>query len=257
MTEAGDLARKKGLVLGIANDHSLAYGCAKAFRAAGAELAITYLNARAEQHVRPLGEALECPIILPCDVERPGELEAVFEAVRERWGTLDFALHSIAYAPGDDLQGRVTDCSREGFLRAMDISCHSFIRMAKLAEPLMKNGGCLLTMSYFGAEEVVRHYNLMGPVKAALESAARYLAAELGPSGIRVHPVSSGPVRTRAASGLAEFDKLLDQAAARAPLKRLVTIEDVGATAAFLVSDAGAAITGCTVYVDAGYHVVN
>jgi enoyl-[acyl-carrier protein] reductase I len=251
-----DLTGKKGLIAGIANASSIAYGCAKAFRAAGAELAITYLDTRAEPYVRPLAEDLGSPIIVPCDVREPGQLETVFEAVARRWGRLDFLLHSIAYAPRDDLHARVVDCSQAGFLLAMDVSCHSFIRMARLAEPLMKDGGCLLTVTFYGAEKVVEHYNLMGPVKAALESAVRYMAAELGPKGIRVHAISPGPLKTRAASGIAGFDELLERAAARAPTHDLVTIDDVGAVAACLVSDAARGMTGATAYVDGGYHIV-
>jgi enoyl-[acyl-carrier protein] reductase I len=251
-----DLAGKKGLVVGIANAKSIAYGCAKAFRAAGAELAVTYLNAKAEPQVRPLAEELGSPIFAACDVREPGQLEAVFERVARAWGRLDFLLHSIAYAPRDDLHARVVDCSREGFLVAMDVSCHSFIRMAKLAEPLMKDGGCLLTVTFYGAEKVVEHYNLMGPVKAALESAVRYMAAELGAKRIRVHAISPGPLATRAASGIDQFDELLARAASRAPTHDLVTIHDVGAVAACLVSDAARAMTGNTAYVDAGYHIV-
>ena len=251
-----DLAGKRGLVVGIANANSIAYGCAKAFHAAGAELAITYLNAKAEPYVRPLAEKVASPIIVPCDVREPGQLEAVFERVRQQWGRLDFLLHSIAYAPAEDLHARVVDCSQAGFLVAMDVSCHSFIRMAKLAEPLMKDGGCLLTVTFYGAERVVEHYNLMGPVKAALESAVRYMAAELGPKGIRVHAISAGPLKTRAASGIDRFDDLLERVAARAPTHDLVTIDDVGAVAACLVSDAARAMTGNTAYVDGGYHIV-
>lgn len=251
------LSGRVGVVLGLANEHSIAYGCARALREAGADVAVTYRNARAEAHARPLAERLGCALVMPCDVEQPDALEAVFGAMRARWGRLDFAVHCIGAAPQADLQGRVTDCSREGFVRAMDVSVHSFIRLARLAEPLMERGGCLLTMSYIGAEEVVPQYHVMGPVKAALESAARYLAAELGPKGIRVHPLSSGPLPTRAGHGLAGFDELLAEAAAKAPLRRLVTIEDIGALTAFLVSDAARSITGCTVYVDAGYHIVN
>jgi enoyl-[acyl-carrier protein] reductase I len=251
-----DLAGKKGLVVGIANANSIAYGCAKAFHAAGAEVAVTYLNAKAEPFVRPLAEKLASPMILPCDVREPGQLEAVFERLRQQWGRLDFLLHSIAYAPKEDLHARVVDCSQAGFLVAMDVSCHSFIRMAKLAEPLMKDGGCLLTVTFYGSERVVEHYNLMGPVKAALESAVRYMAAELGPKSIRVHAISPGPLKTRAASGIEAFDELLERAAKRAPTHDLVTIDDVGAVAACLVSDAARAMTGNTAYVDGGYHIV-
>ncbi len=251
-----DLAGKKGLVVGIANDMSIAWGCAQNFRKAGAELAVTYLNEKAEAFVRPLANALDSQLVMPCNVEHPGELEAVFAAITQHWGKLDFVLHSIAYAPMDDLRGRVIDCSEQGFLRAMSVSCHSFIRMAKLAEPLMQHGGTLLTMSYYGAEKVVDHYGLMGPVKAALESTARYLAHELGPKQIRVHALSPGPLLTRAASGIAHFDDLLSQAVERAPQHQLVDIDDIGAVAAFLVSDAAHALTGSRLYVDAGYHIV-
>jgi len=195
--------------------------------------------------------------MLALDVETEGALETVFEQTRERFGRLDFALHSIAFCPKADLHGRVTDCSREGFSLAMDISVHSFIRMARLAEPLMKSGGCLLTVSYYGAEKVVDHYNVMGPVKSALEGAVRYLAAELGPQGIRVNALSPGPLKTRAASGIDHFDELIDQARARAPERRLVTIADVGAMAAGLVSDFARNVTGSVCYVDAGYHVMS
>ncbi|MGB8274989.1 MAG: enoyl-ACP reductase FabI [Alphaproteobacteria bacterium] len=250
------LSGKKGLVAGIANEHSIAYGCARAFRACGAELAVTYLNEKAEPFVRPLGERLGCPIIMPCDVEQHGQLEAVFERIAREWGRLDFLLHSIAFAPKADLHGRVTDCSAEGFTRAMNVSCHSFIRMARLAEPLMTEGGCLLTVSYYGADKVVEHYNIMGPVKAALEAAVRYMAVELGPQGIRVNAISPGPILTRAASGIDDFDELIEKAAKDAPEHRLVTIDDVGAVAASLASDYAAAVTGNISFVDAGYHIL-
>ena len=252
-----DFRNKKGLILGIANEHSIAYGCAKAMRADGADLAITYLNAKAEPFVRPLAEGLNCSIIMPCDVTAPGELDAVYAQITQRWGQLDFVLHSIAFAPKDDLHGRVVDCSQRGFAKSMDVSVHSFIRMAKLAEPLMTNGGCLLSMTYYGADKVVSGYNVMGPVKAALEATVRYMAVELGAKGIRVNSLSPGPLKTRAASGIVHFDALLEEAAAKAPEHRLVSIEDVGALAAFLVSDKARSITGDIVYIDAGYHVVD
>jgi enoyl-[acyl-carrier protein] reductase I len=251
------LQGKKGLVVGIANEQSIAWGCARAFQAAGAELAVTWFNDKARPHVEPLAQRLNAPVALPLDVEQPGQLEAVFEAITAQWGRLDFLLHSIAFAPKTDLHGRVVDSSREGFARAMDISCHSFARMARLAEPLMKTaGGSLLTMSYVGAEEVIPDYGLMGPVKAALESSVRYLASELGPQGIRVNAVSPGPLATRAASGIPHFDQLLVKAAQRAPLRRLVGIDEVGALCAFLASDAACAITGGTLYVDGGFHIL-
>lgn len=248
---------KRGLIVGIANEHSIAFGCADAFRRAGAELAVTYLNAKAEPYVRPLAERLASPIILPCDVREAGQLEAVFQHIADEWGRLDFLLHSIAYAPKEDLHRRITDCSQEGFAMAMDVSCHSFIRMAHLAEPLMKQGGCLLTVTFYGSEKVVEDYNLMGPVKAALESAVRYMAVELGSKRIRVHALSPGPLKTRAASGIERFDELLERARARTPEHRLVSIEDVGHLATFLVSDGASALTGNIEYIDAGYHIVS
>lgn len=251
-----DLQGKRGLVLGIANEHSIAYGCASAFRTAGAELAVTYLNAKAEPYVRPLAEAMHCPIIFPCDVRVAGQLEAFFDTVRQHWGHIDFLLHSIAFAPKEDLHARVIDCSQAGFTMAMEVSCHSFIRMARLAEPLMPQGGCLLTVTFYGSEKVVEDYNLMGPVKAALESSVRYMAAELGDKRIRVHAISPGPLKTRAASGIARFDELMERARQRSPEHRLVSIEDIGNLACFLVSDAAAALTGNIEYVDAGYHIL-
>jgi enoyl-[acyl-carrier protein] reductase I len=248
---------KHGLVTGIANDQSIAYGCARAFRRFGADLAITYLNDKAKPYVEPLARELEAAIFMPLDVRAEGSMEAVFQAIADKWGRLDFAVHSMAFAPKDDLHGRVVDCSRDGFLMAMDVSCHSFIRMARLAEPLMKNGGTLFTMSFYGAHKVVEHYNLMGPVKAALEATGRYLAYELGPKGIRVHMISPGPLKTRAASGIDHFDALLDDAAARAPARQLVTIDDVGIATAALAGDGARLITGETIYVDGGLHIVS
>ena len=250
------LQGKKGLVLGVANERSLAYGCARHFRAAGADLAITYLNAKTEHYVRPLATALECEIARACDVAEPGALESVFEEIASKWGRLDFALHAIGYAPADDLHGRVIDCSAEGFARAMLVSVHSFFRLAKLAEPLMPSGGCLLAITYYGGQKAVEHYGVMGPVKGALETAIAYMALELGAKGIRVNAISPGPVSTRSASGLKHFAELLDHAARKSPERRLITPDDVGALAAFLVSDGASAMTGNTSYVDAGYHVV-
>lgn len=256
-SRVGDmLAGMKGLVVGIANQDSIAFGCASKLRGFGAELAVTYLNEKAEKYVRPLAETLGAELILPLDVEQPGQLEAVFERVRSEWGRLDFVIHSIAFAPRADLHGRVVDCSLHGFLQAMSVSCHSFIAMARLAEPLMTNGGTLLTMSYYGADKVVNNYNMMGPVKAALEASTRYLAAELGEKNIRVFTVSPGPLKTRAASGIAAFDELIDAAVARAPARRLVDIAEVGQVVAFLVGGGASGMTGDTVYVDAGLHII-
>lgn len=251
-----NLNGKKGLVVGVANNKSIAYGCAKAFKLCGADLAITYLNDKAESHVRPLADLLGASLVLPLDVEQPDQMDALFQTIANEWGKLDFLVHSIAFAPKDDLHGRVTDSSRDGFLRAMDISCHSFVRMARLAEPLMTNGGCLMTMSYLGADDVVENYGIMGPVKAALQSASRYLAAELGPKGIRVHAISPGPLQTRAASGIPHFDRLMQDAVNKAPLHQLVSIEDIGALCAYLASDVARTLTGGTIYVDGGYNIV-
>jgi enoyl-[acyl-carrier protein] reductase I len=249
------LAGKRGLVAGVANADSIAFGCAQAAREQGAELALTYLNAKAEPHVRPLAEKLDCTLLLPLDVEAPGQLPAVFESIARSWGRLDFVIHSLAFAPAADLHGRVVDCSAEGFRRAMHVSCYSLIEMAHHAEPLMAGGGTIVTMSFYGAEKVVRHYNVMGPVKSALETSVRYLANELAPKGIRVHAVSAGPIRTRAASGIAHFDELIDDALADTPQGQLVTIEEVGAATAFLLSDAARALTGSTLYVDGGRNI--
>jgi enoyl-[acyl-carrier protein] reductase I len=251
------LEGKKGLIVGIANEHSIAWGCAKAFRALGADLAVTYLNDKAKPHVEPLARALEAPIVMPLDVSSPGQMEAVFDRIEKEWGRLDFLVHSIAFSPKDTLRGRVVDVPRDGFLATMDVSCWSFIRMGHLAEPLMKNGGTLFTMSYYGSQMVVKNYNIMGVAKAALESAVRYMAAELGPKGIRVHAISPGPLATRAASGIPEFDELLEKAKGKAPAGRLVSIDDVGITTAFLAHDAARLITGDTLYVDGGYHIID
>jgi enoyl-[acyl-carrier protein] reductase I len=251
------LEHKKGLIVGVANDRSIAWGCAKAFRALGAELAVTYLNDKAKKYVEPLAREIEAPILMPLDVGIPGQTEAVFERVAKHWGQLDFLVHSIAFSPRDTLHGRVVDVPREGFLTTMEISCWSFIRMAHLAEPLMTRGGTLFTMTYYGSQMVVKNYNIMGVAKAALESAVRYLAAELGPKGIRVHAISPGPLATRAASGIPEFDELLDKAQAKAPARSLVSIDDVGAATAFLAHDAARLITGETLYVDGGYHIMD
>ncbi len=247
---------KRGLVVGIANPSSIAAGCARAFAAAGASLAATYLNETTIGYMRPVTDALGCTLLLPCDVRIPGQMEAVFARIGAEWGGLDFLLHAIAFAPAEDLHGRVVDCSAAGFALAMDVSCHSFLRMARLAEPLMAHGGSLLTVTFYGSERVVAHYNLMGPVKAALESAVRYAAAELGPKQIRVNAISPGPIRTRAASGIAHFDDLLVAEAAAAPEHQLVDIEDVGALAAFLVGDGARRITGTVIPVDGGQHVI-
>lgn len=252
----GSLNGKRGLVVGVANEESIAYGCARAFKDAGASLALTYLNDKAKRHVQPLSEQLGAEIFLPCDVRKPGQISELFEAIEDTWGQLDFLLHSIAFAPRDDLHGRVTDCSQDGFDMAMNVSCHSFIRMVRRAEPLMTSGGVAMTMSYYGAEKVVDNYNLMGPVKAALEASVRYMAAELGPQNIRVYAVSPGPVPTRAASGIDRFDELMESAAERAPRHALVTIDQIGRVARFLASDEADGMTGSIVHVDNGANIM-
>jgi enoyl-[acyl-carrier protein] reductase I len=251
------LEGKKGLIIGIANENSIAWGCAKAFRAFGAEVAITYLNDKAKKFVEPLARELEAPIFMPLDVRTAGQLKSVFERITKEWNKLDFVVHSIAFSPKDALHGRVVDVSQQGFLETMDVSCWSFIRCAHFAEPLMRKGGTLFTMTYYGSERVVKNYNIMCVAKAALESAVRYIAAELGPKGIRVHAISPGPLATRAASGIPEFDALLDKARAKAPARSLVSIEDVGAATAFLAHDAARLITGDRLYIDGGYHIVD
>lgn len=250
------LKGKVALILGMANENSIAYGIAKALKAQGAELAITYQTDRTRDFIAPLIDELQPGVLVKCNVQEAGSLEAVFADIEAKWGRLDIGVHSIAFAPKDDLHGRVVDTSAEGFMMAMDVSCHSFIRMARLAEPLMKDGGTLLTMSYYGSEKVVPNYGVMGPVKAALEASVRYLANELGPHRIRVHAVSPGPVMTRAASGIPAFDSLLEQSAAQAPMRELIDIDDVGAAAAFLCSDGAKRLTGTTFYVDSGMHTL-
>ncbi len=246
----------KALVAGIANEHSIAYGCAKAFRELGADLAITYANEKAKTHVEPLARELAAPIFMPLDVTQQGDIDAVFARIDKEWGQLDIFVHSIAWAPKADLEGGLLNCSADGFSKAIDISCHSFVRMARLAAPLMKNGGAMFTMSYYGANKVVPNYNVMGPVKAALEACARYLAFELGPQHIRVHAISPGPLKTRAASGLKDFDLMLADAAQRAPLGELVDIMDVGFTCAFLATPYARRLSGETLYVDGGVHIM-
>ena len=251
------LKGRKGLIVGIANDQSIAWGCAKAFRALGADLAVTYLNERAKKHVEPLAKALEAPIFMPLDVNAEGQTEQVFARIEKEWGRLDFLLHSIAFSPKETLHGRVVDVDRDGFLKTMDVSCWSFMRMAHLAEPLMTRGGTLFTMTYYGSQMVVKNYNVMGVAKAGLEASVRYIAAELGPKGIRVHAISPGPLATRAASGIPEFDELMDKAQTMAPTRSLVSIDDVGAATAFLALDGAKLITGGVMYIDGGYHIID
>ena len=250
------LAGKKALVVGVANEDSIAYGCAKAFRSVGADLAISWLNEKARRWVEPLARELQASITGELDVAVPGQLEALFDQIRKKWGHLDILVHSIAFAPKEDLQGGLLNCSADGFAKAMDISCHSFVRMAKLAAPLMTEGGSMFAMSYLGANRVVANYNVMGPVKAALEAVCRYLAYELGPQGVRVHAISPGPLKTRAASGLKDFETMLNEAARKAPLGELVDIMDVGYTCAYLATPFARRVTGEVVYVDGGANLI-
>ena len=250
------LEGQRALVIGMANEDSIAYGCAKAFRSVGADLAISWLNEKARRFVEPLARELEASITGEVDVSVPGQLEAIFEQIYTRWGRLDILVHSIAFAPKADLQGGLLNCSAEGFAKAMDVSCHSFVRMAKLAAPLMTNGGAMFAMSYIGANRVVANYNVMGPVKAALEATCRYLAYELGPQGIRVHAISPGPLRTRAASGLKNFELMLNEAAHKAPLGELIDIMDVGYACAYLATPFARRVTGGLVYVDGGVNLM-
>ena len=250
------LQNQKALVVGIANENSIAYGCAAAFQELGAQLALTYLNEKARPYVEPLAKRLQAPIFLPLDVAVPGQLEALFERIQTDWGRLDILVHSIAWAPKDDLQGKLLDCSAQGFGKAMDISVHSFIRMARLAAPLMTEGGTMFAMTYYGAQRVVPNYNVMGPVKAALEASCRYLAYELGAQKIRVHPISPGPLKTRAASGLKDFDLMLNTASERVPVGELVDIMDVGYACAYLATPFARRMTGQTLFVDGGVNIM-
>lgn len=250
------LKGKRGLITGIANADSIAYAVAKSCVASGAEVALTYQNDKTKKYTEALAQELNAELFLPCDVTLEGSLEAVFDAMKEKWGTIDFVLHSMAFAKQADLHGRVVDSSKEGLFVAMDISCHSFVRMAKLAEPLMPKGGSLVTMSYLGADRVVPNYGVMGLVKASLESATRYMASELGEKGIRVNCVSPGPVLTRAGTGITNFDQLMDEARAKSPMHSLANKEDIGDLTALLFSDAGRSMTGSLIYVDAGYHIM-
>lgn len=252
---AFSLKGKKGLILGVANDHSIAWGCAQLASQQGAEVVATCLNDKARRFVEPLTGPAGIKLVT-CDVEQAGELEATVQAAVQHMGRIDFVMHSIAWAPLADLHGQVIDSSSAGFARAMEVSCHSFATLAKLCAPHMPQGGSMITMTYLGADEAVPHYGLMGPVKAALESLVRYVALELGPQGIRVHAVSPGPIMTRAASGIDSFNELVENAIQKAPLKRLVTLEEIASLSTFLCTDAASGMTGQTIYVDAGCHAV-
>jgi enoyl-[acyl-carrier protein] reductase I len=250
------LSGKKALIVGVANDRSIAWGCAEAMHRFGAEIAMTYLNERARPYVEPLAAAVGASPFMPLEVREAAQVDALYAAIASQWGRLDILVHSIAFAPRQALEGRVADCPRDGFLTAMDVSCWSLIDLACRAEKLMTSGGTIFAMSYHGANQVIENYGIMGPVKAALESTVRYLAAELGPKGIRVHAISPGPLATRAASGIPDFDALMERVAERAPARRLVTIEEVGAACVFLASEYAGAMTGNTIYIDGGYNIL-
>jgi len=254
-TPLTSLDGKNGLILGLANDHSIAWGCTRLAHELGANLFTTCLNEKALRFVEPLTEPLGIDVV-PCNVEEAGSLERVVAQAVAKLGSLDFVIHSIAWAPLEDLHGRVIDSSSTGFARAMEVSCHSFATLAGLCAPYMPRGGSMLTMSYLGADVAVPHYGLMGPVKAALESLVRYMAVELGPRGIRVHAVSPGPILTRAASGIASFDELMHNAMLKSPMNRLVTLDEIAQLCAFLCSNESSGMTGQTLYVDAGCHAV-
>jgi enoyl-[acyl-carrier protein] reductase I len=252
----GQLSGKTALIFGVANDHSIAWGIAKAFHAEGARVALSYAMPTLEKRVRPLAESLGADFIELCDVTEDAQIEAVFDQAKSRLGTVDILVHAIAFANREDLAGRFVDTSRAGFALAHDISVYSLVALTRAARPLMANGGSVLTLSYYGAEKVVPSYNVMGVAKAALEATMRYLANDLGPEGIRVNAISAGPIRTLAASGISGFRDYQRSFAGQAPLRKNVTIDDIGATAVFLASDGAKAITGETLYVDSGYNIM-
>ena len=256
MTNGGLMAGKRGLIMGVANDRSLAWGIAKAVADQGAEVAFTYQGEALERRVRPLAESVGAKLVLPCDVTDPSSMDATFETLQNEWGSLDFALHAIAFSDKDELKGRYADTSRENFLRSMEISCFSFTDMCRRASAMMPNGGSLLTLTYLGAERVMPHYNVMGVAKAALEASVRYLAADFGHDNIRVNAISAGPVKTLAASGIGDFRYILKWNELNAPMERNITIEDVGGAGLYLLSDLGSGVTGENHHVDGGYHAV-
>ncbi|GGG18806.1 enoyl-[acyl-carrier-protein] reductase [NADH] [Caldovatus sediminis] len=250
------MAGRRGLVMGVANDRSIAWGIARACAAQGAEIAFTYQGEALEKRVRPLAESVGSRLVLPCDVTDDPSVDAVFETLAAEWGSLDFLVHAIAWSDKDQLKGHYVDTTRENFLRTLDISCYSFTALCRRAAALMPNGGSLLTLTYLGAERVMPHYNVMGVAKAALEASVRYLAADLGGRGIRVNAISAGPIKTLAASGIGDFRYILKWNQYNSPLKRNVTIEEVGGAGVYLLSDLGAGVTGEVHHVDCGYHVV-
>jgi len=257
MTDGSSLlAGKKGLVMGVANHRSIAWGIAKAASQHGAELAFTFQGDALEKRVRPLAESVGSEIVEPCDVSDTKSMDAVFDVIKERWGKLDFLVHAIAFSDKDELKGRYLDTSAENFQSTLNISCYSFTALSQRAVPLMKDGGSLLTLTYYGAERWMPHYNVMGVAKAALEASVRYLAADLGADNIRVNAISAGPIKTLAASGIGDFRYILKWNELNSPLRRNVTIGEVGGTAVYLLSDLGTGVTGEIHHVDCGYHIV-
>ena len=250
------MAGKRGLIMGVANDRSIAWGIASALHGQGAELAFTYQGAALEKRVRPLAQSTGSEIVLPCDVTDDASIDAVFESLERSWGALDFVVHAIAHADKEELKGKYLDTSRDNFVRSLDISCYSFTAVARRALPLMTAGGSLLTLTYYGAERVMPHYNVMGVAKAALEASVRYLATDLGERGVRVNAISAGPIKTLAASGIGDFRYILKWNEYNAPLRRNVSLDQVGGAALYLLSDLSAAVTGEVHHVDSGYHTV-
>jgi enoyl-[acyl-carrier protein] reductase I len=252
----GLMAGKRGLIMGVANDRSIAWGIARAAHGQGAELGFTFQGEALEKRVRPLAQSLGSDLVLPCDVASDESIESVFAAVEESWGALDFLVHAIAYADKDELKGKYLNTSRENFVRSLDISCYSFTAVAQRAAAMMRDGGSLLTLTYYGAERVMPHYNVMGVAKAALEASVRYLASDLGKDRIRVNAISAGPIKTLAASGIGDFRYILKWNEYNSPLKRNVSLDQVGGAAVYLLSDLSNGVTGEVHHVDSGYHVV-
>jgi len=250
------MAGKKGLIMGVANDRSIAWGISKALAEHGAELAFTFQGEALEKRVRPLADQLGSTMVMPCDVSDEASVEAVFSELESAWGKIDFLVHAIAYSDKDELKGRYVDTSRENFLMSLDISCYSFTSLCRRAEAIMNEGGSMITLTYYGAEQVIPHYNVMGVAKAALEASVRYLAEDLGRSNIRVNAISAGPVKTLAASGIGDFRYILKWNELNSPLRRNVTIDEVGGSALYLLSGLSAGVTGEVHHVDCGYHVV-
>jgi enoyl-[acyl-carrier protein] reductase I len=250
------MAGKRGLIMGVANERSIAWGIARSAAAHGAELAFTYQGEALEKRVRPLAQSVGSDILVPCDVTDEGSIDATFDTLRDKWGSIDFVVHAVAFSDKDELKGKYVATSRDNFLRTMDISCYSFTSVAARAMTMMPNGGSLLTLTYYGAERVMPHYNVMGVAKAALEASVRYLAVDLGSQNIRVNAVSAGPIKTLAASGIGDFRYILKWNELNSPLKRNVTIDEVGGAGVYLLSDLGAGVTGEVHHVDCGYHTV-